>query len=53
MTQSSKTPVRNHKGPPSMTVFLMHFNHARVLTIGIQLNNDIWWLFVMSIWYQR
>ena len=23
--QSSKTPVRNHQCPPSMTVFLMHF----------------------------
>ena len=25
MIQSSKTPVRNHQRPPSMTVFLMHF----------------------------
>ena len=24
------------------------FNHARKLNMGIQLNNDIWWLFVMS-----
>ena len=25
LPQSSKTPVRNHQHPPSMTVFLMHF----------------------------
>ena len=33
---------------PSMTVFLMHFNHARELNIAIQLIKAISWLFVMS-----
>ena len=41
MTQSSKTPVRNHQCPPSMTVFLIHFNHAKDLKSNVQLNNEI------------
>ena len=49
MIQSSKSSVRNHQHPPSMTVFLCTFNHAsRELKLGIQLNNDIQCLFVMS-----
>ena len=30
-----------------------NFNHARVLKIGIQLNNDILWYVLSQIWYQR
>ena len=48
VTKSSKNPVRNCQHPPCLTVFLCIFNHARELKSGIQLNNDILWLFVMS-----
>ena len=53
MAPSSKTPVRNHQRPPSMTSrtrgILIYLNHARELKFGTQVKYHTLW----SSWYPR
>ena len=50
--QRRSNPPKLHSGTINvLQVWLCSwctFNHARKLKIGMQHNNDIWWLFVMS-----
>ena len=51
MTQSSKTPVRSHQHPPSMTSSMgdsQHTsNYAKKLKFGTRVKNHIWWWYMM------